>query len=163
LNLATTTWKANKDSEHSAKLLNYTKAAKDYKIGHTNIVEAAKRIASSTNREQYDAAIKNWNIVSASFKSKGCLPPIPPMPIVLRPKPTIIDECHEGYMIGYQIGEGLGDLVHTVHGNEKMMLEQNKCLENYSYFKRIKDSSSKVVADCFDKGRRESIQNQMDL
>jgi len=125
---------------------------------------AIDKLKNATTKEEYLEAYKDWENNEEKLKTNGCVGPAPPPPIDKTPKPLAIDECHESYLLGYHLGEAIGTLVYDTHGSPEHIDNQQKCLDNYAEYQRIKNKGVNSIENiCFERGKDESIKLQRRL
>jgi len=161
-------------SEFNYKLYleNYNAHDLDFKLdteAHKKKTDRAaqiiKELQNADSFEAYDKLYKEWEEHESALKEIGCIAPLPPIPKEVLPKPISVNICHESYLLGYSIGESIGELVFTVQGSEGDLKLQEHCLNQYSAWKRLKGnvSNSTLESMCFDKGKEESTKLQRQL
>jgi len=161
----------NKITDSSIDVLHVNRLHEVYQTKknlHIKNIERANKAKILLNNartlKDYNAAYTEWTNASNAFNHNGCLHPLPPIPKRLIKKPKVVNDCHTAYLLGYSIGESLGNLIKAVNGTEHDLDVQNKCVDQYAAYKKLKDEkTSSSGGICFDKGRKEAILKMYDL
>jgi len=124
---------------------------------HANVLkqvnDARNKMNSVKTATEYKAAYDLWKKAQSTLIDTGCIPPMPPLPKDYLAEAHVVNQCHDAYLLGFSLGDSLGDLVKEVKGTSSDLDKQNKCLDQYVAYAKLLPNKDKADKECFNKGR----------
>jgi len=89
--------------------------------------------------------------------------PIPPIPASIKPKPRIVDKCHDSYALGFKLGFNLAGITLNSGTSYRSLTKISRCVDEYIaylnlYYQRGKSGANTKTVNsyCMYQGNNEA-------